>query len=487
MPIQHLSKERPPKQNVPRTEHHRSRESLFWWKIVGAVLVTVIVFASLLSYRILAAVNTTTDRNARVSIFTQLSHLVSQRGEFLRGEAEGRINILLLGIGGEGHEGPLLADTIIVASIKPTTGQVALLSIPRDLAVPIPRAGTRKINSANALGPDIGYPGGGEKLTADVVASVIGQPIHYYARVDFSGFTQIVDDLGGIVVNVERSFVDRAYPAPNFKFQTVQFSAGRQRMYGETALKFVRSRHGNDENTDFARSRRQQLVLAAVKDRALSLGTILNPGKIGNVLSSLGAHTKTNLEVWELLRLGRMARNITPDAIISRVFDTGPDGPLTTTRGIDGAYLLVPKDNTFQNLQRIVGLVFVEPQIQAEQAKIIIRAAPGRLSLAHALGRELEQLQFPRPTVEGTSTAQASATRILDYTGKEKIYSLSGLESILNITSESNVSPLLDPRTLAIADQSDTVNTVSLPPKPRGGEIVVVLGTAYGRNASVSD
>src|SRR5207244_10638311 len=107
----------------------------------------------------------------------------------LKGEGNGRVNILLLGVGGAGHDGPNLSDTIMVVSIDPKTKDVAMLSIPRDLYVKIPGHGYGKINAANVYG--------GPTLAARTVANVIGVPIHYYAVIDFSGFKQAVDSVGG--------------------------------------------------------------------------------------------------------------------------------------------------------------------------------------------------------------------------------------------------------------------------------------------------
>ena len=410
---------------------------MYWWKIAGSLVGIVIVFIGLVGYRILAAINTTVEGNKRVSVLTQLGHIVSNRDAQLKGEADDRVNILLLGIGGEGHDGPLLTDTIMLASVKPSTNQVVLLSIPRDLAVEIPRYGIRKINNANAFGKELGYPGGGEQLAADVVAKTIDQPVHYYARLDFAGFKDIIDSLGGITVNVEHSFTDAEYPTANYGYQTIRFKAGEQHMDGETALKFVRSRHGNNgEGSDFARSRRQQLVLEAVRDKTLSLGTLMNPIKIGNVLSSLGTHTRTNLEVWEILRLGKMVSNTTKDTIISKVLDSSPTGLLKNATGIDGAFLLLPNDGDFRAVKAYARDIFIAPHFATEAAKIVIRDESGHSGTAKTVSTSLESLGFLLPTIDQTGKPNAdSITAIIDYTNGAKPNSLKGLEGYLGVTA----------------------------------------------------
>src|SRR3989338_8508021 len=121
------------------------------------------------------------------SLWGQLKHLVASGDRELAGEADDRINVLLLGMGGLDHDGPFLTDTMMVASFKPSTKQVALISLPRDLLVPIPGSGWRKINYANAIG-ETEHPGQGGELAAKVVNQVLGIPIHYYVRIDFAGF-----------------------------------------------------------------------------------------------------------------------------------------------------------------------------------------------------------------------------------------------------------------------------------------------------------
>ncbi|MBI4092970.1 MAG: LCP family protein [Candidatus Kerfeldbacteria bacterium] len=480
MPIQGLQKLPAERDQTNNQEPPKRRRSWWWWKITTALVLVVIGFIGLVGYRLLSAVNTTSNGNKRLSVFAQLGHLVRNRDAQLRGEAPDRVNVLLLGIGGEGHEGPLLTDTIILASLKPSTGQVALLSIPRDLAVAIPKYGIRKINNANALGKELKYPGGGEQLASELVANVTGQPIHYFGQIDFAGFMNIVDDLGGIEVNVEQPFTDREYPTPNFGYQTIRFDAGRQPMDGATALKFVRSRHGsNGEGSDFARSRRQQLVLEAIGDKIFSFGTFLNPVKVGNVLGSLGSHTGTNMEVWELLRLARLSRKGTP-SIITRVLDSGPTGALKNVTGADGAFLLQPKDETFADIRIIARDIFIEPQYVMENAKITIANTTSRLSSSKTLAATLESLGYPKASVFELSKFEAAEPiRLVDYSGGRKPYTVAGLEDFFGVKSLTTASPLLDPAFLANTSIGVNSSVSDLPDQPPDTDILIVVGPDY--------
>jgi polyisoprenyl-teichoic acid--peptidoglycan teichoic acid transferase len=476
--------------NSIHTNHHREdhdvpvaptprKKSLYWWKIGGSLFIAVIVIIGIIGYKILAAVNSTGNDNERVSVLQQLSHLVMNRDAQLKGESQDRVNILLLGIGGEGHDGPLLTDTIIFASVKPSTGQVTLLSIPRDLAVELPRYGIRKINHANAYGKEMDYPGGGEQLAADIVAKTIGQPVNYFIRMDFDGFKDIIDGLGGITVNVENSFTDSQYPTSNYGYQTIKFTAGTQRMSGDTALTYVRSRHGNNgEGSDFARSRRQQLVLEAVKDKIFSVGTLLNAGKIGSTLTSLGTHTRTNLEVWEMLRIATIIQNGT-GGITTHVLDNStPNGFLKDATGTDGAYLLIPKDGTFRAIQAYAKDIFIQSAFASESAHIVIRNESGQTGGAQTVAKSLESLGFPTPTIDTTAVASSDAvTKLIDTANGTKPNSLQGLQDYLKITALSATA--LDSLP-AVQSYENTINTNgTVTTTPGTTDFVIIIGKEF--------
>ena len=203
---------------------------------------------------------------------------------------EGRTNVLILGKGGEGHAASDLTDTIIFASVSLGKPAVSLFSLPRDVWIPEIRA---KVNSAYYWGEQK-QEGGGLILAKSTVEEIVGQPVHYALVVDFSGFVEIIDVLGGIEVDVERAFVDTKYPIPGkeedlcegdkeykCRYETISFEKGVQIMDGATALKFVRSRNAEgEEGTDIARAARQQKVLLGIRQKVLSPATFLSPLKL---------------------------------------------------------------------------------------------------------------------------------------------------------------------------------------------------------------
>lgn len=195
----------------------------------------------------------------------------------------GRTNFLLLGISGEGHEGPSLADTIIFGSVGIDRGDPVLITLPRDLWVPSLRA---KLNTAYHYGLQKGGTFGGFTLVRSAITETIGQQVDYIIVIDFSTFSKAIDLMGGLDVNIEKGFVDTKYPVAGkendlcegdleykCRYETLTYSSGIQHFNGDAILKYVRSRHSEDleEGTDFARSKRQSQIISAIKAKMLHL------------------------------------------------------------------------------------------------------------------------------------------------------------------------------------------------------------------------
>jgi len=395
---------------------------------------------------------TATAALANLPILKQM-HLIGSPDRQLAGEADGRINVLLLGMGGEGHEGPLLTDTIMVASIRPSDSQVALLSIPRDLLVPLPKAGWRKINAANAFG-ELEMPGRGAELTRLALEGLLGIDIPYYVRVDFDGFTSLVDDIGGVDVYVERSFTDYSYPTSDFGVQTVSFKEGYQHLNSGQALRFARSRHGNNgEGSDFARAKRQQKIMAAVKDKILDFRTLRNPALVSNLLAELQANVATNLQVGEILRLAKMGRTVDPTAIIHKVIDDGPKSPLQSSI-IDGAFVLVPRKDDWSDLRQIAADVFqagdsdvvmaAAPRMAelAEKPKVEIQNGSGKTGLAREVSGLLSDAGFTVVKIGNAGSFEFQRTTVYDLTGGKREVAIDGLRQTLGSDINIIVSPL---------------------------------------------
>jgi len=305
-------------------------------------------------------------------------------------------NILAMGYGGPGHDGAYLTDTMMFMSIDTQNKRVTIVSIPRDIWVEIPTVGEdqpfmRKINSVYQTGlfkknyPAVPqkYAGdqGASELVKEIVGKITGKPIDAYIAIDFDGFKKAVDTLGGVDVKVERTFTDVEYPLDGHesdlcgieatdsaafeakeniatespvlaypcRYETLNFSAGLQKMDGATALKFVRSRHSPEDGGDFNRARRQQIFLEAVRDRVLSIGFI---PKISPLLNDLEESIRTDISSELMKKLLKEAPSVKDYTTRQIVLTT--DNYLSHDVSDDGQYILVSKSgaNNWSLLQK---------------------------------------------------------------------------------------------------------------------------------------
>lgn len=348
------------------THHPRTSRSfgkiLFW--IFGAILIAILLVGFVKTHKTL--VNLITDGGLKSD--------------------NGRVNVLLLGIGGDGHDGPNLTDTMILASIDKKGKDVALVNIPRDLWVPSTKS---KINEAYADAQE--KNGQGLAAAEKTVGELFGVPIHYGIRLDFSGFEKAVDLIGGLDINVDNSFVDTHYPIDgkendtcgikieqkdnqtyfidatgsaelvtednnpfDCRYEELKFSQGLNHMDGATALKFVRSRHGtNGENSDFARSARQEKVLTAFRQKVFSTQTLLNPAKIVGLANTFGKSIDTDIKADEVPVLVKLAQKVKGANVRRIVLDTGRPNSLLEEgdpANYYGAFVLIPKNNKWQEM-----------------------------------------------------------------------------------------------------------------------------------------
>jgi len=344
-----------------------------WWKFILYPAIVVAVFLFALTIRAGSSDESFWQYLSNhyikptFSIPTSLSVLTASADQVLIGAQDDRINVLLLGIGGKGHEGANLTDTIIVASYKPSSNEVAMMSIPRDLLVPIPGYGWRKVNNLYALA-EYNDRGTGGDYTKQVLSQIFDIQIPYYLRIDFQGFTELVDLVGGIDVEVPKTLSDYQYPIPGHeeypedegRYEHLYIEAGPQHFDGATALKYVRSRHGiNGEASDFARAARQQLVIDALMDKIFSLNTLLRPSKIKKIQSNLEENIDTNLSLEEFSAFAKLAGEYLSDKspIINQVLSDGPDGALQAA-SYGGAFVLEPKVEDFGELKFVAGNIF---------------------------------------------------------------------------------------------------------------------------------
>lgn len=203
-------------------------------------------------------------------------------------------DILILGVDSREGEGWVArADSIMLAGVDPAHLRVSLLSVPRDLAIDVPNYGLQRINTVNMLG-EMDAPGTGPDLMQAAFTASFGITPERYVRLDFDGFVDLVNAVGGVTIDVERTLVDDFYPTPDGGVMRVQFDPGVQHMDGERALIYARTRHAD---SDYERVARQQQVVSAL------MGKLVNPLHWPAAWQVLQQSVDTDLTLWDGLTL----------------------------------------------------------------------------------------------------------------------------------------------------------------------------------------
>ena len=256
------------------------------------------------------------------------------------------VNFLL--IGSDRRSGTSFrTDTMVIVIVRPNEGQVSLISIPRDLWVSIPDWGNNRINTAYQHGISVGYPGGGPGLLRDTIRYNLGIRIDHTAMVDFDGFRQIVDTLGGVDVPVSCSYTDWRLIDPSYNpeieanWHLYTTGPGLIHMDGDLALWYARSRQ---RSSDFDRGRRQQEVLRALFTQALKTDTL---SRIPELYNNFRSTVETDLGLGDVLQLAVYGPKMT-NADIRSYYIRPPYVSSWITEG--GAYVLLPNEEMLQGL-----------------------------------------------------------------------------------------------------------------------------------------
>lgn len=223
--------------------------------------------------------------------------------QFVEFRTRDRLNVLLLGSDGRPEELDFpRTDSLMLLSWDREENTIDLLSLPRDLWVPVPGQDPTKINLVYSIGEHESW-GGGVPLLIDTVEALINQPIHHYLWLDFDGFIQIVDQIGGIPIYVPWDIVDEKYPTADYGYEFFELKAGSHVLDGATALKYARTR---TQDGDFNRVGRQQDVVNAiirqVTHPANSARLLLAAPEI---LRTMGYSIRTDLSITEILQLAK--------------------------------------------------------------------------------------------------------------------------------------------------------------------------------------
>ena len=459
---------------TPVTRRRRSSYNLFpQWarprRLTAIAAVALVTIVGIFAVRTVLGIATLTRQNP----FSVIGDVLGGGSNSSVGKAVAnlqRINIAMYGYGGPGHDGAYLTDSIMVISIQPRQSgppSVTEVSIPRDWYVPIELGGGKhsagRINSAYSDGvsgegtlPSSDPTAGGAAANA-TLEHLLGIHIDHWVGLDFSAFKSAVDAVGGITVDVPNTFTDYQYPADacdenvpgQCRYITIHFDAGVQHMNGEQALEFSRSRHSNDngEGSDFARSRRQQLVVAALKDKVESIGGL---GSLPDLLGSLGSNVVTDLHVNDIEALYALLKDVKTTQVSHVSFD---DTNFLYECGYPqncGAAYIYAHDRSYKEIAHFMQDLFVDPTALAQKAPVTIEDASGGGN--GASGRWATVLAMVGlKTHDGGTVSTQQATEVIDNSGGKDAATAKWLAAYFGVTLTTPATPTPGPAGTAAA------------------------------------
>ncbi len=386
------------------SENKSPHSGQFWKKLTILVVSVCAVFLLLFGVA-----------KALVSLrIVNLHSFLSVASSPLPADSDGYTNFLLLGRGDKDHDGVDLTDTMMIVSIDPNhTHSAVFLSIPRDLYIlDSQKMGKGRINElyrdykVYLMKTQHLKELDASKIALNELADELGRrlhmQIHHVVILNFSGFVQAVDALGGIDVTVPYDIVDTTYPGPDYSYETFSIKAGLAHLDGETALKYVRSRH---TTSDFGRSARQQQVIKALGEKARALGIMSNPGKLLSLYGIFSKNVETTMTTGELLSAADAAQNLDQSRIVNMQLNdrNGLYSNLPEAGGFlydppralfGGASILLPvsiPENpvTWKQIECFARLIFRDRSIYLEHPTIQVSNAGGKPGIAGKLSAEL--------------------------------------------------------------------------------------------------
>lgn len=390
------------------------------------------------------------------NVFSDVHALVSQTK--LKGEDQGRVNILLAGDSADdpNHGGAQLTDSIMVVSIDTQAHTGFMLSIPRDLWVGIPGWSHQKINAANDVTKfnQAGYPSGGMGQLEQIVQTNLGIPINYYALINYSAFKDAVNAIGGVTLNVQSSD-PRGLFDPNIARADggpLKLPNGVITLNGQTALNLARARgdpcgcrqteYGFPQS-DYNRTQHQRQMLTALAQKAQSVGVLANPIKVTQLFSSFGNNIASDLALPDVLRFieltkGMDVAKLQPLALTN----SGANALLTSYTAPDGEAALIPKaglDNFGRIQQYYQQLTSNNPVVKEAPSVVVLNG--GKISgLARKVATTLKAQGFNVVSVASANNQYGNSVVIDNTTGQKSASLQSLLHHIANSTSLTSPS-----------------------------------------------
>jgi LCP family protein required for cell wall assembly len=378
-----------------------------WFKIAAPIALVVLIVGGFFAWK----TNSFLNKISSGGLLAAVVHSLPGADNMLKGQKEGRINIVVMGMrGATDPNGGMLSDSIEVVSIEPQADKISMISLPRDLYVYNLASGTQtKLNAVYEFGEKKGK-GQGIKYMEQEVQNITGQPIQYGVVVNYNAFEKIIDTIGGVQITLDKPFeesvqFDQPHPCDSFfsvptgqtQTKTKQYysketgiyktrvvasypmctapqdtlecggdfklPAGTQTLTAAQALCYVRSR---ETSNDFARAARQQQIAQGIKDRLLTLGTLANFSKVNSIIDSLGDNVQTDMQSWEIQSFYNLYTQMKGYTLYTRVIDASNDpnvGLVVGKSGTPAGDILLPKTGNYDQFKALFANIFtMNPQ-----------------------------------------------------------------------------------------------------------------------------
>ncbi len=357
------------------------------------------------------------------------------------------INILLLGTDSEvTKDGSLRTDVMLILSINTETRTVSMLSLPRDLFIYIPTPTLTRLNTVYGIGESFGWTGGGFGLLREAIFYNFGINVHYYVKVDFTGFETVIDSLGGVDIGVECAYQDyypKAVIDPNLpveqNYEMRTLDVGYYTLKGFDALWYVRTRN---KTTDFDRGRRQQQLLKALLRKALSSGQLAKVPELWNDITKV---IETNIPFETVLGLLPIGLNLDPDSLQSftmqRTYHTTPWQP--TSGPFAGQAVQLPN---YEPIHQLMVDFYTPPttsQLTVVKPRVAVYNGTQHVGWDKVAASRLREEGF-NAYAAGPAPTPSAQTTILDAVGSDKGSRTPELLKILKL-AENRITIQPDP------------------------------------------
>lgn len=367
----------------------------------------------------------------------------------------GRINILVMGLDRRPRDGnaPARTDTMFVMTIDPSTRTSRGLAMPRDLWVDIPTKGggsfKERINTAYIYGENSNYPGGGPALGKQTVEKLLGIKLNYYVIIDFEGFKQLIDLLGGIDVDVPSPGVNDPFysetEAPGDYYPCI-FKAGVHHMNGSDALCYARTRRNS---SDLDRIKRQQRIIFAALDKASELRLLADPTNLVNLWKRYKNTVQTDISDLQIPGFAKLAAGMDSERLAFLTLE-----PAVTPADIGGASVLVPSE---AGIKVIVNGLFSDYRIEQEAALVEVQNGTDKPGLAQKVVDYLINLGIAKELLKPANASDSAhvRTEIVDFNSKR--YTAERIATWLGLPKDRVRSPGVEDAAIRTNAQADIV------------------------------